>query len=74
MRRVLAVLACVVLVGCGSRQPSSFDARADINKLMFVKHPSGLCFGVLYSVAYGGHMVRTITNIPCQSGDTVYVK
>lgn len=74
MKKITVFLAAVSLTGCLPAEPPSQELVNERtayieHRVTFHKHASGLCFAVL---TYDRSM--SITNIPCQSGDTVYVK
>jgi hypothetical protein len=73
-RLILFLLALLIFAGTvvevsqplfhGVLQPSAVQAQDDVEKMTFVRHPSGLCFGVVrFSTAYGYHGT-TITYVP----------
>lgn len=71
--KLIALSLAVILTGCvdGPVSSSAFatrDARIRA-RMSFHKHPNGLCFAV---VTFDRSM--SVTNIPCQSGDTVFVR
>jgi hypothetical protein len=71
----LLVLAAVSLTGCERAPEQVVQDRVNrVNDMTFVKHPNGLCFAITESRSRDGWMIASATNIPCQSGDTVFVK
>ena len=82
MKNILIILAAVTLAGCGSPEQIMADrdnrikAGRDnrISEMSFVKHPNGLCFAITESRSRDGWMIASVTNIPCISGDTVFVR
>lgn len=66
-----AVAFAVMLAGC-ARTPEEdrHSAQFVLEDMVFVKHANGLCF----AVAYPRTQWTVYTNIPCISGDTVFVK
>jgi starvation-inducible outer membrane lipoprotein len=74
MKRVLLIACAVMLAGCLTPEQIDQKRRASINDMVFVKHANGLCFAVTSSPTYAGWQVASVTNIPCQSGDTVFVR
>lgn len=74
MKYLLMALVTIALAGCGNPSTNQMkqlqqDREWYMERVTFHKHPSGLCFAMYV----GGHAV-SISNIPCVSGDTVFVK
>ena len=74
MKNTLFVALAVMLAGCAPSEPIDAGTHAAREayvkyQMSFHKHASGLCFAVM---TYDRSM--SITNIPCQSGDTTFVK
>jgi hypothetical protein len=59
---LLALLA--LLVSCTPDRPSQSEAMSDINNMVFVRHPNGLCFGEVRFFTSGGYQGVSITNVP----------
>lgn len=73
MKKLLAIVA-VCLTGCLPAEPPSEQTVTERDayvqhRVTFHQHPSGLCFAVM---TYDRSL--SMTNIPCVSGDTVFVK
>jgi len=76
MKNIIVIgAAAVSLTACKATPEQIVTERREIvNDMTFVKHTNGLCFAVTTSPTSAGWDVASVTNIPCQSGDTVFVK
>jgi starvation-inducible outer membrane lipoprotein len=73
--RVFLVLAMAVMTGCARTPDEVVRTRVErVTDMTFVKHQNGLCFAITESRSHGGWPIASVTNIPCQSGDTVFVR
>lgn len=79
MKNIIAiVIAAVSLTGCRPTEEAVVKAQSSelsypMGRITLHKHPSGLCFAALSDNGLGS-TARSITNIPCVSGDTVFVR
>lgn len=65
MKKLMFILAVVVIsTACEPMQPSASQANSDVTAMTFVKHPNGLCFGVVRFTTYAGYAGASITNVP----------
>lgn len=56
---VLPAIACERVM-----QPKTEAAIDAVQKMVFVRHPSGLCIGAVKSVTYYGYTVYSLTVVP----------
>lgn len=65
--KTIALLACLLLVGCGAPVPSSKgDLKNASAGLRYFKDKHGLCYAAINSISYFGYEVTSITAVPCE--------
>lgn len=63
----LSVVAGLLAYACAPTNPSIEQATDDITNMRFVRHPNGLCFGVVRFQSYGGYQGASITHVPSEA-------
>ncbi len=63
----LAVLAVLVLDGCGPRAMGPHEANQAASSIRYIKDPkTGLCFAAIAQDTYNGYPVVSIATVPCE--------